>query len=58
MSNDSRRMSRSPAVITGVRASLPRELPAPIVHSWPGPVYTDKQRIAGEYKNNTLYYIP
>jgi len=54
MSADSRRIRKSPAVITGVHPSLPRELPTPTVYSWPGPVYrvfTDKQRIDGEYKN-------
>jgi len=30
MSADSRRIRKAPAVITGVRASLPREIPTPL----------------------------
>jgi len=49
MSADSRRIKNAPAVITGVRASLPRELSKYLTGK-----YTDKQRIAGEYKTPSL----
>ena len=49
MSADSRRIRKSPAVITGVRASLPRELPPPL-----GIHYSDTIRINNQYKTPSL----
>ena len=43
-----RRETRSPAIITGVRASLPRELPPPL-----GIHYSDTIRINNQYKAPT-----
>ena len=44
MSNDSRRIRNSPAVITGVGASALRTLPVPV-----SAIANDAERISGQY---------